>query len=262
LEKITTPAGITVSYTRDGICEPLVLVHGGLSDHQTNWEFVADEFRKHFTVYAVARRGRGETSKTTGHGIADEGADVAALIDTIGEPVNLLGHSYGAMTAAEAALRTKNVKNLVLYEPPGRGIFDSASFEHLRSLGENRDWDNLLKDFFVGLLQVPAEEIEAMQGTAYWDGMVADAEASLEDFRAVYEYEFDMERFRAIDVPVVFLVGTESPREIYSTDRMAAVLKDARIVELEGQAHEGMTTAPEQFAETVLSILTAQPVAP
>jgi len=42
----------------------LVLVHGSFSDHKTNWEFVKSLFEKQFTVYAIARRGRGETDAT------------------------------------------------------------------------------------------------------------------------------------------------------------------------------------------------------
>jgi pimeloyl-ACP methyl ester carboxylesterase len=259
LEKITTPAGITYSYTRAGTGEPLVLVHGALSDHASNWEHVIDDFRKHFTVYAVARRGRGETSKTTGHGIRDEAADVAALVDSIGEPVNLLGHSYGAITSVEAALLTKNLKHLVLYEPPNGSVLPKQAMERFACLAVQGDWDRLLTEFFCGILQVPEAEVGALKGTPYWDGMIGDAENSMEDFRAVFEYQLDAERFRSIGVPVTFLVGTESPREIYATDPIAGVLADAKIVELEGQAHEGMTFAPAQFVEKVLSVLAPTP---
>jgi hypothetical protein len=37
MERITGPAGTTISYDRYGSGPPLVLVHGGFSDHITNW---------------------------------------------------------------------------------------------------------------------------------------------------------------------------------------------------------------------------------
>ena len=40
MERVTAPSGITVSYDRYGQGPPLVLVHGGFSDHLTNWERV------------------------------------------------------------------------------------------------------------------------------------------------------------------------------------------------------------------------------
>lgn len=61
--RILSPAGATVSYDKYGSGPPLVLVHGAFSDHQTNWQFVKPLFEKQFTVYAVARRGRGETDR-------------------------------------------------------------------------------------------------------------------------------------------------------------------------------------------------------
>jgi pimeloyl-ACP methyl ester carboxylesterase len=58
-----------------------------------------------------------------------------------------------------------------------------------------------------------------------------------------------------LDLPVLLQVGSESPRHLYVTDALAAVLPDARIGELPGQAHEGMTTAPEMYAEAVSRFL-------
>lgn len=52
-------------------------------------------------------------------------------------------------------------------------------------------------------------------------------------------------------------IGSESRRDLYVTDALAAVLPDARIDTLAGQAHEGMTTAPQLYAEATLEFLLA-----
>ena len=117
MQRLTSPAGATVSYDQYGSGPPLVLVHGAFSDHKTNWEFVRPLFEKQFTIYAIARRGRGETDATVDHSLEDESLDVVALIQSIGEPVFLLGHSYGAQTALAAAAQVPDrVRKLVLYE--------------------------------------------------------------------------------------------------------------------------------------------------
>jgi pimeloyl-ACP methyl ester carboxylesterase len=75
--------------------------------------------------------------------------------------------------------------------------------------------------------------------------------------RALSRYDFDADRFRELRVPVMLQMGTESPRRLYATDALAAALPDVRIEALPGQAHEGMTTAPEQYADAVSRFLLA-----
>jgi pimeloyl-ACP methyl ester carboxylesterase len=122
-------------------------------------------------------------------------------------------------------------------------------------LAEAGDWDAFTYSFFRDLLKVPVDELDTMRTTELWPPMVGDAEASLGDLRAISRYDFRPERFRDIRVPVLLQIGTESPRGLYVTDALAAVLLHARIGELRGQAHEGMTTAPEMYAEAVTRFL-------
>ena len=90
MKTITASSGTTISYSVAGSGPPLVLVHGGFSDHETNWAFVAPFLQRQFTVYAVARRGRGATEATDHHTLEDEAQDVADLVRSIGAPVYLL----------------------------------------------------------------------------------------------------------------------------------------------------------------------------
>jgi hypothetical protein len=56
-------------------------------------------------------------------------------------------------------------------------------------------------------------------------------------------------------MPVLLQIGSESPRDLYATDALAAVLPNARIEALAGQAHEGMTTAPALYADAITRFL-------
>lgn len=253
---IHSPAGVTISYVTEGDGPPLVLVHGGFSNEHTNWEFVQPALREHFTTFAVARRGRGATDPTEGHSIEDEAHDVAALIRSIPEPVFLLGHSYGAQCSlAAAAMAPDRVRKLVLYEPPWPHTVAEAALQRLEELAARGDWDGFAFTFFREALRVPAAELIALRATGIWPPIVADARASLGDLRALRRYHFDTERFRWLDVPVLLQTGSESPRELYVTDALAAVLPDARIEELPGQAHEAMTTAPGMYTRSIVRFL-------
>jgi pimeloyl-ACP methyl ester carboxylesterase len=256
VQRIRSSTGATISYDLYGSGTPLVLVHGSFSDHETNWEFVKPLFEKQFTVHAIARRGRGETDATEGHSLEEESLDVAALIRSIGEPVFLLGHSYGAQTAlAAAATVPDRVRRLVLYEPPSRRVLDEELLARLEELTQAGRWNDFALTFLRDGLRVPAAELDELRATQLWPPIVADAEASLGDLRALVRYELRAERFRDLRVPVMLQIGTESPRHLYATDDLAAVLPDVRIEELPGQAHEGMTTAPEMYAESVSRFL-------
>ena len=254
--RVTSLDGATVSYDAYGAGPALVLVHGGFSDHRTNWEFVKPLFAKQFTVYAIARRGRGETDATVGHNLEDESRDVLAVIRAIGEPVYLLGHSYGAQTAlAAAAQAAGSVRKLVLYEPPWPRAIGKDTLARLEPLAQAGRWDDLAVTFFRDTLSVPAEELNALRATELWPPIVADAKASLHDLCALSRYDFRAGRFRDLRIPVLLQVGTESPRDLYVTDALAAVLPNVRVESLPGQAHEGMTTAPRMYAEAVARFL-------
>ena len=256
MQRIPSPAGATVSYDQYGSGPPLVLVHGAFSDHQSNWAFVKPLFETQFTVYAIARRGRGETDATAGHSLEDESRDVMAVMQSIGAPVFLLGHSYGAQTALAAAAQVPDrVRKLVLYEPAWPRVVEKEALARLEELAQAGDWEGFAVMFFRDRLSVPVEALDELRATELWPPIVADAEASLGDLRALSRYDFQAERFRELRVPVLLQIGTESPRDLYVTDALAAALPNVRIQELPGQAHEGMTTAPRMYAEAVSRFL-------
>jgi pimeloyl-ACP methyl ester carboxylesterase len=109
----------TISYSKAGSGPTLVLVHGAFSDHENFWQAVRPAFEQHFTLVSIARRGRGESSKTTGHSTEDEGRDVVSVIDDVGGDVLLLAHSGGSFCSLVAAQRSPRV-NLERRKWPGR----------------------------------------------------------------------------------------------------------------------------------------------
>lgn len=257
MERIRTSRGITVSFDTYGSGPLLVLVHGGFSDHATNWMFVKPLLRTSFTVCAIARRGRGETDTTEGHGLFDEVDDLVAVVQSLGEPAFLLGHSYGAHLVLAAALELPDqVVKVVAYEPGWPSVLRPEVMSRLEPFVAAADWDGYSFAFFHDILEVPLADLQAVRAAPdLWQPIVDDAKASVGDLRAFASYAFDPERFRHLQVPVLLQVGTASPKHLYATDALAAVLPHARIGELAGQAHEGMTTGPAQYAEAVRRFL-------
>lgn len=75
-----------------------------------------------------------------------------------------------------------------------------------------------------------------MHATEPWNEIIADAEASLGGIQALRKYQFDPEKFRHLQMPVMLQIGTESPREPYVTDTLAQILPDVLVETLPGRA--------------------------
>ncbi|WP_415727083.1 alpha/beta fold hydrolase [Pseudaminobacter sp. NGMCC 1.201702] len=248
------PSGATLSYEKAGDGSPLVLVHGSFSDHETNWALVRPALEGHFTVYAIARRGRGKT--TSGPTLPDEAEDLAAFLTSIAEPAYLLGHSYGAQVALRAAADSPgHVRKLVLYEPPWPDAAAPELLARFKLRATRSDWNGLAEDFFSEVLGLTADDIDELRAAGAWSSIVSDAEASLNDISALHSYRFDPADFRGLQVPVLLQVGTDSPRHAFATDALVSNLPHVEIQELEGQAHEAMNTAPDLYVETTTRLL-------
>ncbi len=254
--RVVTPGRVRLACDRFGTGPPLVLVHGAFCDHRSNWQFVAPDFARHFTVHAVARRGRGESDATAGHSVADDAEDVAALIAAIEGPVHLLGHSYGALVALEGAAGVRErVAKLVLYEPPPPEASSAGQLDELEGFAAARDWEGYVGLFLQDELSLSDSELAEMRETPLWPQFVAQAPPTRHDLLALPRHGFDPKRFAGVDMPVMLQIGTESRREAYATDALAAVLPNARIAELPGQGHDAVFTAPELFARQVIDFL-------
>src|SRR5262249_24826275 len=113
----TSRDGTEIACEKGGAGPALVLVHGTTADH-SRWAPIRAALEARFTVYACDRLGRGASGGGPVYARELEFEDVAAVVDGIGGPVDLLGHSYGALCSLEAATRAHNLRRLVLYEPP------------------------------------------------------------------------------------------------------------------------------------------------
>jgi len=256
MERVKLQDGTFVSYERYGSGPALVLVHGSMADHESSWGAINGLLSPRFTVYAMDRRGRGETTAPQDRRMEDEFGDVAALIQAVGEPTFVLGHSFGAHCSMGGAVaRPDLVSKLVLYEPPSPDRATVDLMQRVEEPASQGDWDRFVRTWLIDVVEIPTQVIDAIHASPFWPLMIADAPATLCDARALTRYEFDPARFAALRMPVLLLVGSESPHNNYVTDAIAGVVPNHQIVELQGQGHIAMQMVPQLFVETVSSFL-------
>ena len=254
----TSKDGTSIACHKTGTGAPLVLVHGTTADH-TRWAPVLPALSERFTVYACDRRGRGASGDEPPYAIEREFEDVAAVVDGIGGPVDLIGHSYGALCALEAAVLTRNIRRLVLYEPPipvGRPITPEGVIDRLQSLLDAGDNDGVVATFMREVPRVPPDQLERMRSLPAWRARVEAAGTIPRELRANDRYTFTPERFKGLKVPVLLLLGGDSPPFFRAAlERLQGTIPGARIVVLPGQQHVAIDTAPAMFAREVIDFL-------
>jgi pimeloyl-ACP methyl ester carboxylesterase len=258
INKVRSKDGTEIAYWRSGSGPPLVLIHGTTADH-TRWAPVLPPLEDEFTVFAIDRRGRGESGDSTFYELQREFEDVAAVVDSISEPVNLLGHSYGAICCLEAALLTTNIQKLILYEPPiptEIPIYPLGVLDRIQKYIDQNEFETALITFFREVVQVPEPELEFLRSLPIWKVRVAAAYTIPREMRGAEDYIFEEERFKNLTFSTGFLLGGDSPPIFKNAiERMQATIPNSRIYSLPGQQHTAMNTAPELFIKTVLDFL-------
>jgi pimeloyl-ACP methyl ester carboxylesterase len=255
---IRSKDGTAIAVERSGHGPPLVAVHGTTADH-TRWAPIRADLEKRYTVHAIDRRGRGQSGDSNDYTIDREFEDVAAVVESIGEPVVLLGHSFGALCSLEATLRTSRVARLVLYEPPipaGVPIYSATIIDRLQVLLEQGDASGVVTRFFSEVVRMPAEELRRLHSLPNWAARVASAHTVPRELRASESYILEPDRFAGLDVPTLLLLGGDSPP--FFKAAVTAVhdaVTSSRVVVMPGQQHVAINTAPELFLREVFSFL-------
>jgi pimeloyl-ACP methyl ester carboxylesterase len=259
MDTVISRDGTPIAYERTGTGPPLLLVHGtaGAGDR---WAPILPKLSAEFSVLAMDRRGRGGSGDARCWSIEREFEDSAAVIDSLDEPVNVLGHSLGGTCALEASLLTDNIHKLILYEPdatpPDVEIELGDLTERLTALLAASDRVGVLTTFMRELVGMTDAEIEQYKSMPAWPTRVAAAHTLPRELRAAETYRFHAECFTEMSVPTLLLTGGDSP-PLFSdgVKVLDRVLPNSHIVVMPGQQHIADVTAPNLFVREVLNFL-------
>lgn len=244
----------------------LVLVHGGIGDGEIAWDAVLPHLTDRFTCYLPSTRGRGLSGDNPDHSPRRLEDDVTAFVDSIGEPVYLVGWSGSGAWVLGAAARSDSVAAVAAYEPtliPVMGEDDLArTFGTMEQVGAAAA-DGRLVDAVRAFASwiCTDEEIAALEKTTnffeLWAGRVP---AMLRFLQHDGSYEgprsTDPEVLARITAPVLLLLGRQTRLGTFFSDSarfIAQHLADPQVWELPGVGHFAPVLAPESVAEELVT---------
>lgn len=258
MESVISPDGTRITWYTEGQGSPLLLVHGTTADH-TRWNGIVPQLARKFTVHAMDRRGRGESTDVDDYQLQREAEDVAAVIDALGVPVVVLGHSYGAVCTIEAALLTSGIDKIVLYEPPiptGVPMYPPGLPDRMQPLIDDGHFEAAVEMFFREVVKMPADEFDGYRQLPVWKRRVQLAPTIPREMAIDRAYTFDPEKYANLRTPTQLLLGGESPTMFQqAVDKVHMALANSSVTILPGQQHIAMDTNPDMFLSTVHAYL-------
>jgi pimeloyl-ACP methyl ester carboxylesterase len=163
--RVLPEGGPTIAYDvaghEDG--RPVVLLHG-LSANSTSWAPVIERTARDWRSYALDFRGHGRSDRTPGrYRLDDYVEDAWRLLQVIGEPAVVVGHSLGAVVAASLTQDRHPLVGAVFLEDPPLYVVEPHVFSG----------SGLARGFTVLRQHIERLQAEGAPLETYWDLLAA-----------------------------------------------------------------------------------------
>jgi pimeloyl-ACP methyl ester carboxylesterase len=258
-----------VPFVREAGQGPAVVCLHSNASTSSQWRALMDRLALSHRVVAVDSIGAGKSPPwpdDAGPTLSDEAAFLEPVLAAAAPPFFLVGHSYGAAVALIAALaRPERIRALVLYEPPLIALLEAEAPGQAASTELRRAAADAAASIAAGDAAAAARRfIDYWMGAGSWDSMPAARQtpiaASMTPIarwaRALVEEPTPLAAFRALDVPVLFMVGSRSPASSRGVARLLVkTLPNVTVVECEGLGHMGPVTHPDVVNDKIAGFL-------
>ena len=220
-------------------------------------------------VVAIDAIGAGKSppwADAAGPSLSDEAAFIEPALAATAQPFVLVGHSYGAAVALVATLaRPERVRALVLYEPPLIALLEEEAPGQDASRELRRAAGDAAAQIAAGDRPGAARRfIDYWMGAGSFDAMPAARQspiaASMDPIArwaaALVEEPTPLAAFRALAMPVLFMVGSESPASSRGVARLLVkTLPNVTAMTCEGLGHMGPVTHPDVVNEAIAAFI-------
>jgi pimeloyl-ACP methyl ester carboxylesterase len=244
---------------------PLVLVHGAIGDGEVAYEAMVTHLAERFTCYTPSTRGRGLSGDNPDHSPPRMQEDVTTFVDSIGEPVCLVGWSGSGAWVLGAAAHSDSLAAVAIYEPGVIGVGGEDDIAHLTAAMQQvgaaaADGRNLdaLHAFLPGICT--DNEIAALERTPFDEQWTGSIPALLRFVQQDMSYEgprsTDPDALGQVAAPVLLLRGEQTLLRTFFNDverYLAQHIVHAHVRELPDVGHFAPLLEPERVAKELIS---------
>ena len=245
--EVTSADGTKLNCRASGDGPPMVLVHGALGSKET-FAIVEPLLSTHHQVVTFDRRGRGESGDGPNYSIDRETDDIVAVVTSLGKPVHLVAHSFGATCSILAAERgVMSLASLSLYEPPSLRETDPSAWEQAVAHVANGEYEAALRSF-APLAGVSDAEVESLVAIPPVWARLCNAMPRLgRELDALHTCDvFTRPGPFDASVPTLHIKGSETTGDSYvNTQTIARLFPKTRETTMQGQGHSAPGTGPE-----------------
>jgi pimeloyl-ACP methyl ester carboxylesterase len=265
IHRAVSADGTEIAGRVQGQGPPLVLLHGAIGDGDIAWKALLPHLTDRFTCYLPSTRGRGLSGDNPDHSPPRLEEDVTAFVDSIGEPVCLVGWSGSGAWVLGATAHIGSVAAVAAYEPFLISVMReddlARTFASMEQVGMTAADGRLIDAVSAFATWICTDdEITALGETdffARWAGYVP-AMLRFVQHDATYAgpRSTDPELLRQVAAPVLLLRGQQTLLGTFFADaaqHIAQHVADAQVHELQGVGHFAPLLAPESIAEELIS---------
>ena len=261
--------GVTIVGRVEGQGPPLVVVPATPSDGALEWGPLAPHLTEHFTCFVMDRGSRARSAAEPDHSPESMIGDVVSFVESVGEPVGLVGSSWSGMLSLGAAGRTAAVRAAGLWEPlaiEAASDQDQARFDQaLEEVGQLVDQGRLVeatRTWHVASGIVTEEQLAATPA-GFFEAAAPTFAIQYQEFCAARQSSgptpTEPSELAALTVPVLLLHGAESvPVFINGVEHVAEHVTDATVRSIPDVGHGGWVVAPGAVAQELADYFTAR----
>jgi pimeloyl-ACP methyl ester carboxylesterase len=253
----------TIRHHADGPPDaPTLVIAHGLYGSGRNWGVIARRLSDRRVVVAVDMRNHGDSPRAPTQSYPDMAADLAEVIESLGAPVDLLGHSMGGKAAMQLALTRPELLRRLIVADISPVAYSHDQTRNARAMSEldlsqittraeadaalaERIDDPALRAFFL-------QSLDMRHRPPRWKLNLAVLEAEMPKIVGWPGTE------GSFDQPALFLTGADS-RYVRPEHREAikALFPKARFAKIPDAGHWLHAEKPREFEETVRVFLEA-----